>query len=516
MKDITRQTIDAMIYKRAAIYARVSTDRQEEDGTSLVTQVQKCSEYCRQKGYIVAEVHIYRDVWTGAEYRERPELTKLRAAARNQEFDVAVFYAFDRLSRNQVHQAVIIDDLKYNSVNIECVTENFDDSPLGQFMRSAHGLAAELEREKIRERSHRGMMERFENGQFQGGGRPSYGYKWNKKHTAWLIDNEIIVDKYGNEWTQAKIVERIFSLVDAGMTHRNIIELFKEEGISPKNGGKKWALSTLNNILNNTYYTGQGFINKWRGIKRPGMGPRLVEKAPEEHFQVTVPAIISKELFDRVQESVKRNKEIASKNNRHSKNALLRCGLVKCGSCQGVMHVQQTPAGPCYACKNYTTKHKRPGIKIEILDEAAWKYVTECLKDEVLIEEKVEELKAKLQDDTYQELEPIEREINKVQQEQENLTLAISQIDMSKPENIHAIKSLTGLLEVSSSKIQVLENERKSIVDQSKSIMERGKIIEKFKEDCFNIAKGLDSVCDYEGKRRILEFHRILCDCLGI
>ena len=98
LSQTTQMTIDYMVY-RAAIYARVSTDKQEEEGTSLVTQVQKCLECCWRKGYVVAEIHIYREVWTGAEYRERPLLSKLREAARNREFDVVVFYAFDRLSR---------------------------------------------------------------------------------------------------------------------------------------------------------------------------------------------------------------------------------------------------------------------------------------------------------------------------------------------------------------------------------------------------------------------------------
>ncbi len=514
---ITLEKIDTMIY-RAAIYARVSTDRQEEDGTSLVTQVKKCLEYCQQKGYLVAEIHIYRDIWTGAEYRERPELTKLRAAARNKEFDVVVFYAFDRLSRNQVHQAVIIDDLQYNGVGIECVTESFDESALGQFMRSAHGFAAELEREKIRERSFRGMMDRFQNGKLAGGGQPAYGYQWNEKHTDWLVndtalqvDGVVKGDEKGDPWTEKRIVQRVYVMVDLGMSNRSIADTLTREGIPTRKGGKVWQLSTLNKILNNPCYIGQGVANKWRDIKRPGRSPILVKRPPEDHMPLaegTIPPIIDRETFERVQQKLKRNKELATRNNRHAKVALLRCGLVICGNCGEVMHVQQLPVGPAYTCRKGRgkTKHKSPGIKVELLDAAAWKFVTESLKDQAMIEKRVEALKAEIHDETQYELEPVEREIERLLQEQENLAAAIRQIDRGKAEHIHAIRSLTGLLEKSSASLQQLEDERRAILAQRENITELEKQLEKYKENCINIGKGLKDVHDYEEKRGILEF----------
>jgi site-specific DNA recombinase len=517
LSQTTQMTIDYMVY-RAAIYARVSTDKQEEDGTSLVTQVQKCLEYCWRKGYVVAEIHIYREVWTGAEYRERPLLSKLREAARNREFDVVVFYAFDRLSRNQVHQAVIIDDLQYNGVGIECVTENFDDSPLGKFMRSAHGFAAELEREKFRERSYRGMMERFQNGQLAGGGQAAYGYRWNEDRTAWLtnddaleVDGVVKADEAGNAWTERRIVERVFNMVDGGMSNRGIADTLTAEGIPTRRGGTVWQLSTLNKILNNPCYMGHGVAYKWRDIKRPGRAPKLVRRPAEEHIPLpegTIPAIIDQALFDRVQQKMQRNKELATRNNRHADQALLRCGLVVCGNCGEVMHVQQLPAGPAYTCRKAAGKpeHTSPGIKVELLDDAAWRFVTESLKDQAMIERRVEAIKAAIYDGTQQELEPVEREINRLAEEQANLALAIGNIDRTRPEHIHAIKSLTVLLEQSSAAMQQLEGERRAIIEQRENIAKLEAQLEKYKQDCIAIGKGLKEIHDYQGKRGILEF----------
>src|SRR5262245_31873814 len=112
---------------RAAIYVRVSTDRQEEEGTSLDTQEAACRAYATEHGYAI--IAVYREVWAGAEYRERPQLTALREAARAGAVDIIVIYAIDRLSRNQTHFAVLWDDFQHVGVRLECVTEDIEDSP---------------------------------------------------------------------------------------------------------------------------------------------------------------------------------------------------------------------------------------------------------------------------------------------------------------------------------------------------------------------------------------------------
>jgi len=134
----------------------------------------------------------------------------MRAAARERAFDVVVVYCYDRLARDQVHQAVIIDDLEHHYVKIESVTENFDDSALGQFMRNTYAFAAQLEHEKILERTERGRLERAQQGKLVGGGIPLYGYCWKKDHSKYEIDPEEAQEKEENfkQWCaqeQAKL-----------------------------------------------------------------------------------------------------------------------------------------------------------------------------------------------------------------------------------------------------------------------------------------------------------------------
>src|SRR5918997_6751349 len=106
---------------RAAIYVRVSTRGQEEDGTSLATQEQRCRQYAAEHGYAVDEAHIYREVHTGMELWERPQLSELREAVRRRELDAVIAYDLDRLSREQAHVYILDDEAARHGAELRFV-----------------------------------------------------------------------------------------------------------------------------------------------------------------------------------------------------------------------------------------------------------------------------------------------------------------------------------------------------------------------------------------------------------
>src|SRR6266536_3415966 len=132
---------------RAAIYVRVSSTGQEQDGTSLDTQLERCRAYAADHGYTVGEPHVYREVHTGTELWERPKLTALRDAVRRREVSTVIAYAIDRLSRDPVHLGVIISEAEHAGAGVEFVTEPMDGSPEGQLIRFVRGYAAKVEHE---------------------------------------------------------------------------------------------------------------------------------------------------------------------------------------------------------------------------------------------------------------------------------------------------------------------------------------------------------------------------------
>src|SRR5215212_10420337 len=94
--------------RRFAVYLRVSTERQEDEGSSLATQEAACRRFALDQGGSVNDRHIYRETFSGAELWERPKLSQMREAVRRNEVDAVVCYAIDRLSRDPVHLGVIL------------------------------------------------------------------------------------------------------------------------------------------------------------------------------------------------------------------------------------------------------------------------------------------------------------------------------------------------------------------------------------------------------------------------
>ncbi len=138
---------------RAIVYARVSTDTQERDGTSLDTQERACLQFAREQGWRIVES--VRDVASGFSL-DRPGIERVRRLLRDGAADVVIAYAVDRVSRNQNQIGVLFDEVQQAGARLEFVTERFEDTAVGRFILAARAFIAEVEREKIVERTMRG------------------------------------------------------------------------------------------------------------------------------------------------------------------------------------------------------------------------------------------------------------------------------------------------------------------------------------------------------------------------
>src|SRR5258708_37722101 len=137
------------------IYCRVSTDPQE-DNTSLDEQEAAGREYCREHGYIVGMVH--REVFSGYQYRERQKLDLMRQRYREGKIQGVVIRTLDRLSRSQVHNAILMEEMEHYSITLHSVKEVIDDTSMGKFARMVLAFFAEMEREKIMDRTITGKV----------------------------------------------------------------------------------------------------------------------------------------------------------------------------------------------------------------------------------------------------------------------------------------------------------------------------------------------------------------------
>jgi site-specific DNA recombinase len=146
---------------RAALYARVSTDLQEKEGT-IQSQIEALRHYAQEKGYaIMAE---YLDEGHSGATLERPGFDRLRDALGSGEFDLVLFHSPDRLARKAVYQGIVLEEMEKAGVKPEFLNYPVDNSPESKMLLGMQGLFAEYERAKIMERTRRGKLHRAREG----------------------------------------------------------------------------------------------------------------------------------------------------------------------------------------------------------------------------------------------------------------------------------------------------------------------------------------------------------------
>ena len=175
--------------KWAAIYVRVSTDAQFEEGYSVEAQKQQLEAYCVSKN--IKKYKFYVDGgWSGSNI-DRPEMQNLIHDVKEDKISHVIVYKLDRLSRSQKDTLYLIEDVfNPHGVDFVSLNESMDTStPMGRLMLGILSAFAQLERENIRLRTRMGMKERVKSGLWMGGGRVPFGYDYDKEQGV-LVPNQ--------------------------------------------------------------------------------------------------------------------------------------------------------------------------------------------------------------------------------------------------------------------------------------------------------------------------------------
>ena len=142
-------------------YARVSTARQAEEGTSLETQVERLKAAGAER--------VIEDGGRSGATTDRPGLTELRAAVRPG--DTVLVTKLDRLGRSTKDLLSIVEDWADVGIAFRCIDQGLDFSgPSGRFLLTLLGAVAELERSMILERTAAGRAAAKAAGKALGGG----------------------------------------------------------------------------------------------------------------------------------------------------------------------------------------------------------------------------------------------------------------------------------------------------------------------------------------------------------
>ena len=165
---------------RAALYARVSTDKQEREET-VASQVALLQQTAEARGYDVLPGNVFIDDGVSGARLDRPALERLRDLAAEGTFDVLLVTAPDRLARRYAYQVVLVEELTRCGCEVVFVHQNLGASPEEQMLLQM-SVFAEYERALIHERTRRGQLFAARQGRVNWG-NPPYGYTYIHKTT---------------------------------------------------------------------------------------------------------------------------------------------------------------------------------------------------------------------------------------------------------------------------------------------------------------------------------------------
>lgn len=292
---------------KVALYVRVSTTGQLEEGYSIEEQKAKLESYCDIKDWHIYKV--YTDGGFSGSTTERPALEQLIKDAQNKLFDTVLVYKLDRLSRSQKDTLYLIEDIFLkNNIEFVSLLENFDTStPFGRAVIGLLSVFAQLEREQIKERMQLGKLGRAKSGKSMMWAKTSYGYNYDKETGSMTV----------NEY-EALAVKEIYSSYLAGMSITKLRDKINEE--YPKQPA--WSYRTIRGILANPVYCG---LNQYKG----------------QTFQGTHKPIISLVDFEQTQRELAKRQQTAKElsNPRPFQAKYMLSGLAQCGYCHAPLKV---------------------------------------------------------------------------------------------------------------------------------------------------------------------------------
>jgi DNA invertase Pin-like site-specific DNA recombinase len=242
---------------KVAIYTRVSTEDQARKGFSLGAQRERLLSYCKAKKWLVVGEYI-DDGYSGRN-ENRPEYKRMFDELDN--WDIIVILKMDRIHRNSVNFALMMDKLKNWDKGFVSVQEAFDTTTaMGRFVMDIIQRIAQLESEQLSERVKVGMTQKARAGDGYLGFNIPYGYDYR--------NGELILNH-----SEAKIVKMIFQLYLTGNSIGSIVKQLNNWGVSTKRG-KRWGKQTVATILKNPIYCG---IKHWKDILHKGNHTSIID-----------------------------------------------------------------------------------------------------------------------------------------------------------------------------------------------------------------------------------------------
>ena len=390
--------------KPAAIYARVSSDRQKEEHT-IASQTEALRAFALQQGFSVPDEWVFEDEGYSGATLIRPGLEKVRDLASEGQIDAVLVHSPDRLSRKYAYQVLLMEEFARNNVETLFIKAPQTATPEDQLLLQFQGMIAEYERAQILERSRRGKRHRALQGVINVLSGAPYGYRYIRKseHTSACY---AIID------VEAAVVRMVYDHYTVrGLSIGAVTRLLNEQGVLTRKGISRWERSTVWAMLRNPAYKGTACFNKTKSAKRQrvtrpirlrgGVASRdsaSHERPRAEWIEIPVPPIITEETFALAEERLLGNKDHAP---RRTITPSVVQGLVSCRKCGYGFYRTSTRTSArmihYYRCLGSDSWRHLGGpvcdskpVRQDLLDELVWREVVKLLESPQLILEELE------------------------------------------------------------------------------------------------------------------------------
>jgi site-specific DNA recombinase len=474
--------------KRAALYARVSTDKQEREET-IESQLDALYQAVKAGAYEVPAGGVFVDEHASGARLDRPALDRLRDLAAEGAFDTVLVWSPDRLARRYAYQVVLLEELTRCGCEVIFVHHPFGHSPEEQMLLQIQGVFAEYERALIQDRTRRGQLFAARQGRVNWG-NPPYGYRYIRKTAT--TPQHVVRDE-----AEAEVVRQMYRwCVEEQLSSYAIHKRLTFQGVpTRKHNRHGWVQSSVIEILRDSVYKGDGYYNRTgpgdtrrpyrqRGLKdqRPGNGRARVRRPREEWIPVRVPALIDPETWALAQVQLQRNRQRARRNN--TKHTYLLRSLLVCGRCGRRLVGAWNAKGGRYGCAARYPRYA-PGacdgrsVMAQNVEAVVWDHVKALLADPAVLQAQYEQGRGDPAVDVRaeQERERIERKLMALDREVSRL------IDAYQAEVIE---------------LSELSERRRGVEEQGRMLQERLRVIEQqrtSRENELRLLEGVEAFC---------------------
>jgi site-specific DNA recombinase len=334
--------------ERVALYARVSTEMQAEEGFSIEAQLNEMRAYAAQRGWrVVAE---FVDAGISGSTMDRPGLRALLEAAQAHQFDVVLVHELSRLSRSVFDTFEIFEQLGQAQVGFASVREpqfNLLD-PHGRFFLTMIASINQYYLDMLRLHTQKSKRERARQGLYNASVAP-YGYR----HVGDARTPPVVVEE------EAKVVRRVFEMYATGRyTCRQIAEVLNGEGYRTRSG-RRFSKDGITEMLRNPFYIGKvtyregrrGEVEVYDGLHEPIVSEGLWEAAARVRNRQTVRRVL-----------------------RGEKRPYLLGGIARCHTCGRRLRAQGAQSGDYYRDTTVLTGYDdcpygQSGVRAEVVHE---------------------------------------------------------------------------------------------------------------------------------------------------